>query len=177
MAESGKLWELRQSGVHGTGVFALYDIASGTPILEYIGEKIDKETSNNRCLEWEKQARETGEGLVYVFELDDDWDLDGNVPGNPAKYINHSCNENCEAINEENRIFIYAKKDIKAGDELTFDYGYGIEHFLDHPCRCGAKNCVGYIVGKDSRKTVKQILRRNKSEKARRKAAEAAAAE
>lgn len=161
-----KLWKLKKSKIHGSGLYATEDIPKGTRIIEYIGEKIRKKESLRRCLEWEEKARKSGEGLVYIFDLDKKWDLDGNVPDNPAKYINHSCEENCEAVNEEGRIFIYAKKSISKGQELYFDYGYSLEHFLDHPCRCGAEKCVGYIVAKSSRKKLKTILRKKAQKKA-----------
>ncbi|MGE9294882.1 MAG: SET domain-containing protein [Puniceicoccales bacterium] len=169
------LWELRQSSIHQQGMFARVDIKEGEQIIEYIGERISKDESTRRCLEWEEKARKKGVGLVYVFDLNEEFDLDGNVDDNPAKYINHSCDENCEAVNEEDRIYIYAKKDIPEGAELSFDYGYELEHFIDHPCKCGSDNCVGYIVAKDSRRKLKQILKKKKSEskekeKARKKA-------
>jgi len=157
------LWELRRSSIHQQGMFARADIEAGERIIEYVGERISKEESTRRCLEWEAKARKKGAGLVYVFDLNEEFDLDGNVDDNPAKYINHSCEENCEAINEEDRIFIYAKRDIAKGEELSFDYGYELEHFLDHPCRCGAEKCAGYIVAKDSRRKLKQILKKKKA--------------
>ena len=86
--------------------------------------------------------------LVF-FDLDETTDLDGNVEHNPARFINHSCSPNCEAQSEEDRIWIVALRDIKAGEELGFNYGYDLEDYLEHPCRCGAKNCVGYIVAEE----------------------------
>ena len=151
-------WQVRTSGIHNSGMFATRKIPAGTAIIEYLGERISKKESEKRCLEWDKKARKRGAGLVYVFELNKKLDLDGNVENNPAKFINHSCDENCEAVNDDDRIWIYSKTDIKKGEELTFDYGYSIEHFLDHPCRCGAENCCGYIVAKDSRKKLKKLL-------------------
>jgi len=165
MVKKGKLWELRGSSIHQLGMFARKDIPAGKKIIEYIGERIDKDESTRRCLEWEEKARKKGAGLVYVFDLNEEYDLDGNVDDNPAKYINHSCEENCEAINEEDRIFIYSKTDIAKGDELSFDYGYDLEHFLDHPCLCGSEKCVGYIVAKDSRRKLKQLLKKKKNAK------------
>lgn len=165
MGKKGKLWELRGSSIHQQGMFAVKDIPAGKKIIEYLGERITKDESTRRCLEWEKKARKKGVGLVYVFDLNEEFDLDGNIEDNPAKYINHSCDENCEAINEEDRIFIYSKKDIQEGEELSFDYGYDLEHFLDHPCRCGSDKCVGYIVAKDSRRKLKQLLKNKKKGK------------
>lgn len=162
MGKKGKLWELRGSSIHQQGMFARKDIPAGEKIIEYLGERVSKDESTRRCLEWEEKARKKGEGLVYVFDLNEEYDLDGNIEDNPAKYVNHSCDENCEAINEEDRIFIYSKKDIEKGEELSFDYGYDLEHFLDHPCRCGSEKCVGYIVAKDSRRKLKQLLKKKK---------------
>lgn len=160
MAKSSEpYWALKNSGIHNTGMFANRNIPKGTAIIEYVGERISKKESNKRCLEWEEKARKKGEGLVYIFDLNRKWDLDGNVEDNPAKFINHSCQENCEAVNDDDHIWIYSKKDIKKGDELSFDYGYNLEHFMDHPCRCGSDNCCGYIVAKENRRKLKKILK------------------
>ena len=81
--------------------------------------------------------------------------------------MNHSCDPNCEAINREGEIWIVAVQDIHNGEELVYDYGYDMEHFLDHPCLCGSKNCIGYIVREDQRNKVKKLLnnKRKKSSK------------
>lgn len=165
------LCKVKESTIHGRGLYATCDIEEGTDIIQYIGEKISKEESTRRALEWEEKARETGEGLVYIFELDDDWDLDGRLGDNPARYMNHSCDGNCEAVNAEGEIWVIARRDIKKGDELVYDYGYDMEHFLDHPCRCGADNCIGYIVREDQRKKVKKLLKgkKKKSKKDKKK--------
>ena len=73
-------------------------------------------------------------------------------------FINHSCEPNCEAWIEEKKIFLYALRDIEAGEELTFDYGFDIENYEDHPCLCGADGCVGYIVSRDQWKELKERL-------------------
>jgi SET domain-containing protein len=161
------LCEVRESSIHQRGLFATCDIKEGTDIIQYIGEKITKDESTRRALEWEEQARETGEGLVYIFELDDEWDLDGRLGENPARYMNHSCDGNCEAVNCDGEIWVVARKDIKKDEELVYDYGYDMEHFLDHPCRCGADTCIGYIVREDQRKKVKKLLKnlRKKAQK------------
>ena len=75
--------------------------------------------------------------------------LDGNVPWNIARLINHSCDPNCEAWITGKRIFIHALRDIHPGEELTFDYGFDIDSYEEHPCLCGRENCVGYIVSRD----------------------------
>ncbi|MDB4735365.1 SET domain-containing protein-lysine N-methyltransferase, partial [Akkermansiaceae bacterium] len=91
----------------------------------------------------------TGAAAVYIFNLTKKWDLDGSVEWNPARLINHSCEPNCEAIQEGKRIYIQALRDIETDEEITFDYGFDVESYKDHPCLCGSAKCVGYIVGKD----------------------------
>jgi len=167
----------RESAIHAQGLFARKAIPGGTRILEYRGERIGKEESERRATQWEQQARQRAAGLVYIFELDDEWDLDGNREDNLARLINHSCDENCEAVNEDGRIWIFARRAIAEGEELTFDYAYDIEHFLDHPCRCGADNCCGYIVRKDLRRKLRRLLKnrgRTVQERSRERAARAA---
>jgi SET domain-containing protein len=154
--------KVARSGIHGLGVFARCDIPEETEIIEYKGEKISKDESTRRALEWEEKARKRGAGLVYIFELDNNFDLDGRRGNNPARYMNHSCNGNCEAVNIEGQIWIVARCKIQAGDELTYDYGYDMAHFLDHPCKCGASNCIGYIVREDQRAKVRRMLKRKR---------------
>ena len=78
MRDGDKIYEVRNSPIHGKGVFAARDIKKGERIIEYLGEKISKEESNRRGVEREELAKKTGEGAVYIFELDDQWDIDGN---------------------------------------------------------------------------------------------------
>jgi uncharacterized protein len=163
------LCKVKNSKIHGRGLYATADIEEETQIIQYVGEKITKEESTKRALEWEEQARETGEGLVYIFELDDTYDIDGRLGENPARYMNHSCDGNCEAINYDGEIWIVARKDIKKGEELVYDYGYNMEHFLDHPCLCGADNCIGYIVREDQRKKVKKLLKAKKKKRGKKR--------
>lgn len=150
MYERGQseLCEVRNSEIHGRGVYATQDIAKETQIIEYLGEYIDKEESERRAWEQVAHADETGDAAVYIFTLDDKWDIDGDVPWNDARLINHSCEPNCEAWIEGDEIYIYALRDIKAGEELTFDYGFDVDCYLDHPCQCGTDSCVGYIVSR-----------------------------
>ena len=160
-----KLCQVRQSSIHGRGLYAVAEIKKGTDIIQYVGEKISKKESTRRALEWEEHARTTGEGLVYIFELDDEWDIDGREGDNPARYMNHSCDGNCEAVNYEGEIWITALRDIKKEEELAYDYGYDIEHFLEHPCLCGADNCIGYIVREDQRHEGLKLLKKRKKKK------------
>jgi SET domain-containing protein len=129
----------RASPIHGMGGFAKTDIPKRTRVLEYVGERIDKQESLRRC---EKNNE-------YIFALDDAVDLDGNVPSNPARLLNHSCSPNCEAEIEEGRIWLFALRDICAGEELTFNYGYDLVDYREHPCHCGSRECVGFIVAEE----------------------------
>jgi len=129
----------KASPIHGTGGFARVDISADTRVVEYVGEKISKRESMARC----EQNNE------YIFALDEKWDLDGNVDWNPARFLNHSCEPNCEARLEEGRIWLVAIPEIKAGEELTFNYSYDLEDYREHPCRCGAAGCVGFMVAEE----------------------------
>jgi len=156
--------EIRFSPIHGRGVFARRRVRKGAKLIEYRGELIDKDESNRRGLALFEESQKTGGASVYIFDLDEKHDLDGNKSWNPARLINHSCAPNAEMVDEEGRLFLYALREIRKGEEITFDYGYDIEHFLDHPCRCGAPECVGYIV---SRAQWKQLRKRLKKQPGR----------
>jgi uncharacterized protein len=130
---------IQESAIQGMGVFAEKNFRKGTRVIEYVGERIDKTDSGRRC----------AENNPFIFYLDEEWDLDGNAPWNPARLINHSCDPNCEAQYLEGRVWITARRSIKKGEEITFNYGYDLEDFKDYPCRCGAANCVGYIVAEE----------------------------
>lgn len=156
-----ELCHVRDSEIHGRGVYASHDIAKETQIIEYIGEYVDKEESEKRAWDQAATAEATGDAAVYIFTLDEKWDIDGNVPWNDARLINHSCEPNCEAWIEEDEIFIYALRDVKEGEELTFDYGFDIECYEDHPCRCGSKSCVGFIVSREQWGELKEKLAQN----------------
>ena len=142
--------EVRKSVIHGTGVYAAKDIPKGATIIEYVGRKITKEESD-RVYErqFDRHEKDSSEGAVYIFELNAKWDIDGNVSWNTARFINHSCAPNAEAENTTRRILIKALRKIRKGEEITYNYGYDIDNYEDHPCRCGAPNCVGYIADED----------------------------
>ena len=140
--------EVRGSQIHGRGVYATTAIAKETKIIEYVGELIDKETSEKRGVSQQEKSLKTGDAAVYIFTLSRKYDIDGNVPWNTARLINHSCAPNCEAWIEGRKIFIHALTDISEGEELTFDYGFDVDCYEDHPCRCGKPDCVGYIVSR-----------------------------
>ncbi|MDO8460444.1 MAG: SET domain-containing protein-lysine N-methyltransferase [Nanoarchaeota archaeon] len=154
-----ELFDVKNSKIHGNGIYASIDIKKGTKIIEYVGNKVTKEEADivsDRQLELAKGNKGIGE--VYLFELNDTHDIDGNVGWNPARFINHSCEPNCEVEIENDKIWIVALKDIKKGKELSYDYGYDAEDFKDHKCKCGSENCFGYIVGEDYREDAKKKL-------------------
>lgn len=152
------------SSIHGRGVYAERDIPDGTRIIEYTGERITKAEAWRREALRVKRAQRGGDGSVYIFELNRRYDLDGSKRSNVARLINHSCAPNCRAETVRGRIWIMARRDIAAGEELTFDYGYGFSLWEDHPCRCGAARCVGFIVNSGQRWRVRRILRQRRKE-------------
>jgi len=155
--------EVKTSGIHNKGVFAKKDIKKGTRIIEYVGEIITKEESDMRADKVLNDSKENPEkGSVYIFTLNKKFDIDGNVEWNPARYINHACSTNCEAVNDEDHIWIEATKDIKEGEELLYNYGYNIDNYEDHPCRCGKPNCIGYIADKDLWAKLKRKIKKKK---------------
>lgn len=166
-----ELCEVRGSAIHGRGVYATRAIKKEEKIIEYVGQLIDKEESERRANAQAEKAAQHGDAAVYIFTVDDDYDLDGNLPWNVARLINHSCEPNCEAWIDKHRIFIHALRDIKLGEELSFDYGFDIETWEEHPCRCGKKSCVGHIVSRSQWKE----LEKKKAEKARKQGQKKAA--
>ena len=143
-----KYCEVRGSEIHGRGVYATTFIPKETKIIEYVGELIDKQESETRGNSQHEKSIETGDAAVYIFTLSRNYDIDGNVPWNTARLINHSCAPNCEAWIVGRKIFIHSLSDINAGEELTFDYGFDVDCYEDHPCLCGKQGCIGYIVGR-----------------------------
>ena len=158
MVEHGDAWEIRSSRIHNRGIFARRDIEEEERIMEYVGERITKAESNRRGLVRYDQSQRDGSAAVYIFELNKRHDIDGDVPWNPGKYANHSCEPNCEVRNIRGHLWMIALRPITQGEELTYDYGYDMEHFLEHPCKCGAPSCPGYIVRADRRNRVRRIL-------------------
>jgi len=136
----------KPSLIHGMGGFARVDIAAGERVIEYVGRIITKAESLRAC----ERNNE------YIFALDEERDLDGSVEWNPARFLNHSCAPDCEAVLAGGRIWIVALRDIRAGEEITFNYGYDLEDYRRHPCRCGAPDCAGYIVAEDFFKHVRR---------------------
>jgi SET domain-containing protein len=133
------LLQFKPSPIDGMGAFAAAPIRKGTLVIEYTGEKISKAESLRRC----------EEENPFIFALDEVWDLDGAAVWNPARFINHSCAPNCDAELIDGRIWIIARRDIARGEEITFNYGYDLESYREHPCACGAPGCAGYIVAEE----------------------------
>ena len=142
---SKKLFEVRSSSIQGKGAFATQQIIQGMCIIEYSGERISHDEADRRYAD-------TTNVPVVLFIVDDDIVIDGGVDGNEARYINHSCDPNCRAITDEDRIYIEALRTIQPGEELTFDYQlvrsdeYEPEWDTLYACHCGARNCRGTML-------------------------------
>ena len=136
----------KKSPIHGTGGFARVDLRRGKRIIEYVGPRLSKA---------EGQA-ELDQGNAYIFTLDEDYDVDGSVEWNPARFLNHSCEPNCESEIVRSGIWLYALRAIKAGEELTYNYGHGLADYQDQPCHCGASTCVGFMVAEKHFATVRK---------------------
>ena len=160
------MWKVKKSPMHGTGIFATQDISKGNKIIEYIGEKILKSEGDKRSeRRINRYLNSKSTGSVYIFELNSKFDIDGSPRYNKARYINHSCSPNCEVDIKKGRIWISSIKNIKAGEELSYDYGYEFDKddYKDHKCKCGSKKCIGYIISSDQR----YKLRRHQNKKMR----------
>ncbi len=152
-------WHIvRRSSIHSRGVFARRYIPKGTEILEYTGEKISKAESERRAQARMARHRKSGVAAVYIFALNSKQDLDGSSPKNTARLLNHSCDPNCEALQDRGRIWLCAMRDIKEGEELTFNYGFDLENWDEHVCRCGTARCVGFIIGEEHWSGLKTVL-------------------
>lgn len=143
----------RKSTIHGNGMFAVAAIAKGERLIEYKGQRRSHE---------EVDAGESGDiesGHTFLFTLNDAWVIDASIEGNAARWINHSCAPNCEAVLVEDagapaksRVFIEAIRAIKPGEELTYDYGITLaERHTGRlkkiwACRCGSKKCTGTML-------------------------------
>ena len=145
-----KLYKIKKSKIDKKGLYANQNIKKGTRIIEYKGKIVSvKETSKNPKFDNEK--------AIYLFNLNKRYDLDGDFKFNTARLINHSCEPNCEVTGEGLKVWVYAIKDIKKGDELSYDYGFSFdEDFKNYPCRCGAKNCAKFIIRQGSRWRIKK---------------------
>ena len=144
-----KLYIIKNSKLHGKGLFAKENIKAGTNVIEYVGEKITKAQSDKIAeIQLKKAEKNRDEGQVYIFTLNDKYDINGNVPYNKARLMNHSCDPNCDTDIIDDKIWIRSFRDIRKGQELTYDYGFAFDKddFREHVCKCGSKNCIGFIV-------------------------------
>jgi uncharacterized protein len=140
--------QVRRSGVHGKGVFATVDLAAGATLIEYAGEVISWPEALRRHPHDPAQPNHT-----FFFHIDDGHVIDGGVGGNSSRWINHSCDPNCEAEETaDKRVFIVALRDIRAGEELFFDYGLVVDERYtkqlkaEYACHCGSPNCRGTML-------------------------------
>jgi SET domain-containing protein len=165
---SSPLIEVRNSAVHGRGVFAVARIAKGTRILEYLGERLSHKAADKRYEDHDESDNHT-----FLFIVDKNTVIDAAVGGNDARYINHQCSGNCESVIENRRVFIDAVRDIAAGQELGYDYEIGRDK--DDPpnvdeiyaCRCGSPQCRGTMLWpakkpEPRRRTPKRLVKQPK---------------
>ncbi|MFT3718748.1 SET domain-containing protein [Pseudorhodoferax sp.] len=145
--KSARRIQVRRSGVHGKGVFAVQDIAEGETIIEYVGEIISWQEAQDRHPHDPDNPNHT-----FYFHIDADRVIDGKFGGNSARWINHACEPNCIADEEGGRIFIRALRDIHAGEELNYDYGLVVDERYtkklkaEYPCWCGTPGCRGTLL-------------------------------
>lgn len=146
-ASTGRRIQIRRSGVHGKGVFAVQDIAEGEVLIEYVGQIISWQEAQDRHPHDPLQPNHT-----FYFHVDEDQVIDAHFGGNSSRWINHSCAPNCFADEQDGRIFITALRNIAAGEELNYDYclmldeRYTKKLKAQYPCWCGAVSCRGTLL-------------------------------
>ena len=151
-----KLYKIQKSKIDNNGLYASKDIKKGTRIIEYKGKIISTKLSAIN-------PKFDNSKAIYLFNLNKRYDLDGDFKFNIARLINHSCDPKCEVLGEGLKVWVYAMKNINKGDELSYDYGFAFdEDFRQFPCKCGSKNCIGYIVREGSRWRVKKVKNKKK---------------
>jgi len=139
--------EARRSSIHGLGVYVVEPIRAGETIVEVVGERISSEESDRRF-----EAKDTDAGHTFMFYVDEDTVIDCAVNGNVSRFINHSCEPNCEAVDDEGQILLEALRDIEVGEELVYDYrltwesGDDPEDLKVYLCRCGSQSCRGTML-------------------------------
>ena len=156
--KSPRPYIVRNSQIHGRGVFAARDIRKGTCIIEYKGQRISWPDALER-----PDTDPDNPFHTFFFSLDDGSVIDASVRGNAARWVNHSCTPNCETEEDDDgRVHIYARKPIGAGDELTYDYKLTVDGKLDKEeraffdCRCGKKKCRGTMLDVKKKKKKKK---------------------
>jgi hypothetical protein len=151
------LVEVRNSPVHGRGVFAVQPIKKGTRIIEYLGDRVSHDAADKRYEDHDENDNHT-----FLFIVDKHTVIDAGVGGNDARFINHQCEGNCESVIENRRVFIDATRDIAPGQELGYDYEIGREK--DDPpnvdeiyaCRCGSPQCRGTMLWPAKKETARK---------------------
>ena len=152
-----KLYKIKKSNIDKRGLYAAKDIKEGTKIINYIGKIISKKAS-------EENTKFDNKKDIYLFNLNNKFDLDGDFKFNTARLINHSCDPNCEVTGTGLKLWIAAIKDIKKGEELSYDYGFSFDKdYKQFPCKCGKNNCVGYIVRSGSRWRINKKFKKQKN--------------
>ena len=150
MATSEKPWHIvRQSKIHGSGVFAARAIPAGTRVIEYAGTRISAKEADRR-----HPTNPDDPFHTFFFALSSGKVIDGNDEGNDARWINHACDPNCESLEGKGgkRVHISARRDIRRGEELNYDYGLVIDEKMtktlksQYQCRCGSANCRGTML-------------------------------
>ena len=150
-----KLYKVKKSNIDKRGLCASKNIKPGTKIIEYIGKLITKK-------EAQQNSKFDNTKDIYLFNVNEKYDLDGDFKWNTARLINHSCNPNCEVEGEGLKLWIISIREIKKGEELTYDYGFGYdEDYKQFPCNCGSTDCVGYIVRQGSRWRINKKFKKN----------------
>lgn len=141
----------RPSRIHGTGLFTCRPFVTGELIARYTGPVVDQPPGPDK------------DGLVHAMELAPGRWIDGGHAGNVARHANHSCDPSAEAVANGEVVELRARRDLASGEEVTFDYGYGLADALAHPCRCGAPGCPGRIVAEPLRAAARRHLRPRQS--------------
>ena len=152
------LYRVKKSNIdkNGRGLYAAKDIKAGTRIIDYVGKIITKKQT-------EESKKFDNSKPIYLFDLNSRYDLDGNVSWNTARLINHSCLNNCDYEGKGLKLWVNANRDIKMGEELTCNYGFSYDSdYKQFPCKCGSKNCVGYIVRESSRWRINKKFKKTK---------------
>ncbi len=154
-----KLYKIKKSKIDKKGLYACCDIKKGTRIIEYKGKIISTKKSDT-------DPKFNNDKAIYLFNINKKLDLDGDFKFNTARLINHSCEPNCEVFGTGLKIWIYAMRNIKKNDELSYDYGFNFdEDYKQYPCKCGSARCVGYIVREGSRWRISKFSKQNKYKK------------
>ncbi len=142
-----KLYKVKKSNIDnkGRGLYAAKKIKAGTKIIDYRGKII----TNKQV---DKSDKYNNDKPIYLFTLNKRYTLDGDFSWNTAGLVNHSCDPNSEYDGKGFKIWITATKNIEKGEEITCDYGFSFDKdYKQFPCKCGVKNCCGYIVREESR--------------------------